>query len=138
MARALDAVPALLEADPARVAVIVGTELGSLEENETFDARRRERGAKAVDPRRFPATSPNLPAGLCSIAFGFRGPSFAVGGGPGAAPSAHAVATLLVRSGDADVVLVVLVDDAGPVSRDLVTALGRPLPTSPDVADPPR
>lgn len=122
VAQSLDAVPALLTADPSRVAVIVGTETGSFEENEVFDARRRERGARSVDPRRFPPTSPNLPAGLCSIAFGFRGPSYAVGGGPGAAESARDVATMLVRSGDADVVVLVLVDDVGRTVRDMFRA----------------
>jgi 3-oxoacyl-[acyl-carrier-protein] synthase-1/3-oxoacyl-[acyl-carrier-protein] synthase II len=119
VARALEAVPALGSTDPARVAVIVGTETGSLEANEVFDARRRERGARAVDPRRFPATSPNLPAGLCSIAFGFRGPSFAVEGGPRAAESARRVATALVAGGDADLAVAVLVDDVGAVAQDL-------------------
>jgi 3-oxoacyl-[acyl-carrier-protein] synthase II len=124
VAQALDAVPALGAADPARVAVIVGTEAASLEANEVFDARRRERGARAVDPRRFPATSPNLPAGLCSIAFGFQGPSFAVGGGPGAGERARAVAAAVVRGGDADVALVVMVDDVGQVARALFEHAG--------------
>jgi 3-oxoacyl-[acyl-carrier-protein] synthase II len=128
VARALDDVPLLATADPTRVAVIVGTEVGSLEENEVFDARRRERGAKAVDPRRFPATSPNLPAGLCTIAFGFRGPAFAVEGGPRAAESATSVATTLVRSGDVDLVVVVLVDDVGAVCRELFLAAGLSAP----------
>ncbi len=128
VAQAFEAVPALGGTDPARVAVIVGTETGSLEANELFDARRRERGARAVDPRRFPATSPNLPAGLCSIAFGFRGPSFAVEGGPRAEESAHRVATALVGGGDADVVVVVLVDDVGAVVRELFRFAERSVP----------
>lgn len=128
LARALDAVPALGAADPERVAVIVGTETGSLEANEAFDARRRERGPGAVDPRRFPATSPNLPAGLCSIAFGFRGPAFALEGGPGIAQSTWRVATSLVHGGDADLVVIVLVDDVGEVARDLFLAAGLTVP----------
>ncbi|HEY3256016.1 MAG TPA: beta-ketoacyl synthase N-terminal-like domain-containing protein, partial [Polyangiaceae bacterium] len=40
--------------------VIVGTMSASLEVNELFAARLRERGARGAEPRRFPATSPNL------------------------------------------------------------------------------
>jgi len=122
VAQAFDAEPALLAVAPERVAIIVATEVGSLEQNELFDARRREQGARGAEPRRFPATSPNLPAGVCSIAFGVLGPSFAVGGGPGAADAASGVARLLIAAGDADLVIVVVVDDVGSVVRDLLRA----------------
>ena len=49
--------------------IIVGHALATLETNELFDARRRERGPRSVEPRRFPATSPNAAAGECAIAF---------------------------------------------------------------------
>jgi 3-oxoacyl-[acyl-carrier-protein] synthase II len=129
LAETLDAVPALAAADPTRVAVLVATEAGCLEANELFDARRRERGPRGVEPRRFPATSPNLPAGLCSIAFGFQGPSFALGGGPGALEQARRVAELLLRGNDADLVVVVEADDVGAVVRDVLIGAGLPLPS---------
>jgi 3-oxoacyl-[acyl-carrier-protein] synthase-1/3-oxoacyl-[acyl-carrier-protein] synthase II len=128
VAVALESFPELAAADPARVAVIVATEAGCLEANEAFDAKRRERGPRGVEPRRFPATSPNLPAGLCSIAFGLTGPSFAVGGGPGALDQARHAAALLLGAGDADHVIVVSADDVGPVVRDLLRGAGLPLP----------
>jgi 3-oxoacyl-[acyl-carrier-protein] synthase-1/3-oxoacyl-[acyl-carrier-protein] synthase II len=121
VAAALDALPPL---DPATTAVIVGTTAASLEADEAFDVRRRERGAGFVEPRRFPATSPNLPAGWCAIAFGWQGPSVAVGGGPGASEQALLVAHDLVAAGDAERAVVVTCDDVGPVTRDLCAAAG--------------
>jgi 3-oxoacyl-[acyl-carrier-protein] synthase II len=129
VAQVLEEFPALGAAEPARVAVLVATEAGSLEANELFDARRRERGPRGVEPRRFPATSPNLPAGLCSIAFGFRGPSFALGGGPGAREQALRVAALLLRNRDTELVVVVEADDVGAVVRDVLRGADLPLPT---------
>jgi 3-oxoacyl-[acyl-carrier-protein] synthase-1/3-oxoacyl-[acyl-carrier-protein] synthase II len=129
VALTLEAFPLLATFDPTRVAVLVATVAASLEANELFDARRRERGARGVEPRRFPATSPNLPAGLCSIAFGFQGPSFALGGGRGALGQALRVAELLLRGGDAELVVVVEADDVGSVVRHLLLGAGIPLPT---------
>jgi 3-oxoacyl-[acyl-carrier-protein] synthase-1/3-oxoacyl-[acyl-carrier-protein] synthase II len=110
-------------------AVVVGTSAASLEADEAFDRRRRERGATGVEPRRFPATSPNLPAGWCAIAFGWQGPSVAVGGGPGAADQALLVAHDLVAAGDAEHAVVITCDDVGPVTLDLHRAAGLPPPS---------
>jgi 3-oxoacyl-[acyl-carrier-protein] synthase-1/3-oxoacyl-[acyl-carrier-protein] synthase II len=99
--------------------VVVGTALATLETNALFAARLRERGARWAEPRRFPYTSPNAAAGECSMAFGLTGPSFSVGGGVHAALEAVAAAALLVEGGDADRVVVVAVDDDGPVTRAL-------------------
>jgi 3-oxoacyl-[acyl-carrier-protein] synthase II len=106
-------------AGPTGTGVVVGTALATVETNALFAARLRERGAAAAEPRRFPYTSPNAAPGECSIAFGFTGPSFSVGGGLHAAVEALAVASLLVEGRDADRVVVVAVDDAGPVTRAL-------------------
>lgn len=125
VARALAAVP---ELDPETTAVVVGTFAASLEADEAFDARRRERGPSAVEPRRFPQTSPNLPAGWCAIAFGLRGPSVAVGGGPGAAEQAAAVAYELVASRDAEHAVCVVCDDVGVVTRELASRAGLACP----------
>ncbi len=120
-ARVLDFVP---ELESETTAVIVGTLSASLEANELFDARRRERGPAGAEPRRFPATSPNLPAGWCTIAFGWRGPSIAVGGGPNAGRAALAVAFDLVAAGDVEHAVVIECNDVGPVTRDLCGAAG--------------
>jgi 3-oxoacyl-[acyl-carrier-protein] synthase-1/3-oxoacyl-[acyl-carrier-protein] synthase II len=114
--------------DADTTAVVIGTSAASLEADELFDARRRERGAAAVEPRRFPATSPNLPAGQCSLALGLRGPALAVGGGPGGALDALLVAFDLVERGDAERALVIACDDVGPVTRELFAAAELPEP----------
>jgi 3-oxoacyl-[acyl-carrier-protein] synthase-1/3-oxoacyl-[acyl-carrier-protein] synthase II len=99
--------------------VVVGTALATLETNALFAARVRERGARAAEPRRFPYTSPNAAAGECSMAFGLTGPSFSVGGGLHAALEALAAGALLIEGGDAERVIVVAADDAGPTTRAL-------------------
>jgi 3-oxoacyl-[acyl-carrier-protein] synthase-1/3-oxoacyl-[acyl-carrier-protein] synthase II len=114
--------------DLERVGVIVASAAATLEANCHFDARRRSRGARSVEPRRFPATSPNLAAGLAAIAFGLEGPAFAVGAGLAAATEGLLVAADLVSVGDADAVLVIAVEDAGPVVRAVWSAAGWPVP----------
>jgi 3-oxoacyl-[acyl-carrier-protein] synthase II len=103
----------------AGAGIVVGSALSTLETNALFAARLRDRGVLAAEPRRFPYTSPNAAAGECCIAFGLTGPSFSVGGGMHAALEALACATLLVEAGDADRMVVVAVDEAGPVTRAL-------------------
>jgi 3-oxoacyl-[acyl-carrier-protein] synthase-1/3-oxoacyl-[acyl-carrier-protein] synthase II len=123
-ARLLDAGGAL----PEHAGVVVGSVAATLELDETFDARRRERGARAVDPRRFPPTSPNLAPGECSIAFGLRGPALTVGAGHGAPLEALLVAYDLVACGDAPAMLVIAADDVGRVVSDVWRAAGWPVP----------
>lgn len=108
--------------------VIVGTMSASLEVNELFAARLRERGARGAEPRRFPATSPNLPAGRAAIAFGLQGPAFSVGAGPAASLEALLLAIELLEAGDAESLLVLAVEDVGPVVRDIFEAAGLPQP----------
>jgi 3-oxoacyl-[acyl-carrier-protein] synthase II len=114
--------------DPAQTAVVVGTTAASLECNEAFDGPRRTRAPHLAPPRAFPPTSPNVPAGRCSILFGLRGPSLAVGGGQSAAAEALLVAHDLVARGDALEAVVIVSDDTGPVTRDILSAAGLPLP----------
>jgi 3-oxoacyl-[acyl-carrier-protein] synthase-1/3-oxoacyl-[acyl-carrier-protein] synthase II len=99
--------------------IVVGTALATLETNALFAARLRELGACAVEPRRFPYTSPNAAPGECSIAFGLTGPSFSVGGGMHAGVEALAAGALLVEAGDASCIVVVAVDEGGPMTRAL-------------------
>jgi 3-oxoacyl-[acyl-carrier-protein] synthase II len=101
----------------AGAGIVVGSALSTIETNSLFAARLRQFGARAVEPRRFPYTSPNAAPGECSIAFGLTGPSFAVGGGLHAAVEAFAAGALLIEAGDAERIVVVAVDEAGPVTR---------------------
>jgi acetyl-CoA acetyltransferase len=70
-----------------------------------------------------------LPAGECAIAFGFTGPAFSVGGGPGAALQALVVGSGLVATGDADYAIVVSSESVEDVGRDLFVAAGLPAPS---------
>ena len=104
--------------------LVVGHGLATLETNALFDARKRERGARHVEPRRFPATSPNVSVGECAIAFHLHGPSFAVGASLQGGLEALEIARDLVAAGDAERMVVVGVDQDGPVSRELLRRAG--------------
>ncbi|MGK3986670.1 beta-ketoacyl synthase N-terminal-like domain-containing protein [Sorangium sp. So ce136] len=122
---AVAALAAVVGADALRGAgVVAGHAFATIDTNEVYDARRRARGARFVDPRLFPATSPNAIAGECAIAYQLTGPSFAVGAGLGGALEALRAAAELVASSDADRMVVVAADDAGPVARELLGLTG--------------
>ncbi|WP_437500779.1 beta-ketoacyl synthase N-terminal-like domain-containing protein [Sorangium sp. So ce1099] len=122
---AVAALAAVVDADALRGAgVVAGHALATIDTNEVYDARRRARGARFVDPRLFPATSPNAIAGECAIAYQLTGPSFAVGAGLGGALEALRAGAELVASSDADRMVVVAADDAGPVARELLGLAG--------------
>jgi 3-oxoacyl-[acyl-carrier-protein] synthase-1/3-oxoacyl-[acyl-carrier-protein] synthase II len=111
---------------PERMGVVVGTLAASLEVNELYDRRRR--AGRPVEPRRFPATSPNLAPGECTIVFGLRGPAWGVGASLAAPLEALLVACDLLDGGDADAVLVVSADHVEDLVRDTWAAAGWPLP----------
>jgi 3-oxoacyl-[acyl-carrier-protein] synthase-1/3-oxoacyl-[acyl-carrier-protein] synthase II len=125
----LAAVAALADAvgrDTLRGAgIVAGHAFATIDTNEIYDARRRARGARFVEPRLFPATSPNAIAGECAIVYELTGPSFATSAGFGGAIEALRAAAELVAAGDADRMVVVAADDAGPVARE-VLALTEP------------
>jgi 3-oxoacyl-[acyl-carrier-protein] synthase II len=97
--------------------IVVGHGLATIDTNAAYLARIRAAGASRGEPRRFPYTTPNAPAGECAVALGLTGPAFAVGGGPHGGLEALAVAADLVRGGVADRIVVVGVDEAGDGSR---------------------
>jgi hypothetical protein len=98
--------------------------LATIDTNEGYDARRRARGAASVEPRVFPATSPNALVGECALVFGLTGPSFAVSSSLDGATEALAAGIELVAAGDTDRLVVVAADDAGPVAHDLLALAG--------------
>lgn len=124
-ASALAKAPALAK---ARTGVIIGTAAATIENNEAFDRKLRERGPRGVEPRRFPCTSPNLAAGQVSIAFGLRGPSLSVGAGLSGAIESLVVAYDLLAAGDADAIVVVAVEDVGDSVRAIWSGAGWPIP----------
>jgi 3-oxoacyl-[acyl-carrier-protein] synthase II len=114
----------------AGAGIVAGHGLATLDTNELFDAKKRARGPAGVEPRAFPATSPNAVAGECAIVFKLTGPSFATGAGLDGGTEALLGAAELIAAGDADRMVVVAADDAGPAARDLLAAAGleaRPL-----------
>jgi 3-oxoacyl-[acyl-carrier-protein] synthase-1/3-oxoacyl-[acyl-carrier-protein] synthase II len=108
--------------------VIVGTMSATVEVNEAFALRLRERGPRGAEPRRFPATSPNLAPGRAAIAFGLQGPALSVGAGALASLEALLLAIELLEAGDAESLFVVALEDIGPVVRDVWARAGLPLP----------
>jgi 3-oxoacyl-[acyl-carrier-protein] synthase II len=108
----------------AGAGVVVGEAFATLETDRTFYARMEERGVRMAEPRRFPYTSPNAAPGECSVVFGLTGPGFAVGCGPCAGLEALAVGADLVRSGDAERIVVVASDAVGPAVQAMSERLG--------------
>ncbi len=108
--------------------VVVGTSTATVEVDEAFAARLRQRGSRGAEPRRFPATSPNLAPGRAAIAFGLQGPSLSVGAGALAALEALLLGIELLEAGDAESLFVVAAEDVGPVVRQLWAAGGLTLP----------
>jgi 3-oxoacyl-[acyl-carrier-protein] synthase II len=124
--RAVAALGAIVGAETLRGAgIVAGHGLATIDTNDRFDSRRRSKGATLVDPRLFPATSPNAVAGECAIVFGLMGPSFAVNAGFDGGVEALACAAELVAAGDAERMVIVAADDAGPCARDLLVWMGQ-------------
>ncbi|MCC6215976.1 MAG: 3-oxoacyl-ACP synthase [Polyangiaceae bacterium] len=107
-----------------RVGVVVGTATATLELDARYAERYRGRGPRHADPRRFPATSPNLAPGLCAAALGCRGPALAVGAGLAAPLEALLVALDLAAAGVADAFVVVALEEWGAVSQQAWAARG--------------
>ncbi len=110
---------------PRGSAVVLGSTGATLEINAAFERKRRTRGA---EPRRFPATSPNLAPCAVSIALGLSGPAFAVGGGDTAGAEAATAAADLVAAGDVPAAVVIELEYPGPFLGTLSEAQGRPAP----------
>jgi len=117
VARLREALAAAGSASLAGAGIVVGHGLATIDTNAAYLARIRSAGASRGEPRRFPYTTPNAPAGECAVAFGLTGPSFAVGCGVHGGLEALAVAADLVRGGVAESLVVVAVDEAGAGSR---------------------
>jgi 3-oxoacyl-[acyl-carrier-protein] synthase II len=111
-----------------RCGVLVGTMSATVEVDEAFAFRLRERGPRGAEPRRFPPTSPNLAPGRAAIAFGLQGPSLSVGAGPLAALEALLLGIELLEAGDAESLFVVALEDVGHAVREIWSLAGLPQP----------
>ena len=104
--------------------LVAGHALATLDTNDHFDEKKRSRGPTGVEPRLFPATSPNAIAGECAIVYGLTGPGFAVGAGLDGGMEALSIGAEVVAAGDCDRMVVLAADDAGPVAHDLLRHAG--------------
>src|SRR5262249_59682709 len=104
----------------AGAGIVAGHALATIDTNDGFDARKRAKGAGVVEPRVFPATSPNAIVGECAIVYGLTGPRFSVSAGLDGAIEALRDAADLVAAGDTDRMVVVAADAARPAAHDLV------------------
>ena len=120
--------------DLSGAGIVVGHAYATLDVNEQYNRRILERGARLVEPRRFPYTSPNAVAGECSVVFRLTGPNIALGSGLHGGLEAVCIAADLVRAGHADRVVAVAVDAPGIAAQACAEAAGWPLPRAGAVA----
>jgi 3-oxoacyl-[acyl-carrier-protein] synthase-1/3-oxoacyl-[acyl-carrier-protein] synthase II len=107
----------------AGAGVVAGYGLATLDTNMRYYTRLLDKGARRVDPRAFPGTTPNAGAGHVAIVYGLTGPCFATNSGLGGALEALAAAAELVAAGDAERMLVIAADDDGPAARAWLEAV---------------
>lgn len=74
---------------PEKIGVIFGTGLGGFPHIEMHHRTYLEKGARRVSPFFIPSVIPNMPEGLISIHYGFKGVNFAIASA--CASSAHAL-----------------------------------------------
>lgn len=74
---------------PEKIGIIFGTGLGGFPHIEAHHKTFLEKGARRVSPFFIPSVIPNMPEGLVSIFYGFKGINFAVASA--CASSAHAI-----------------------------------------------
>ena len=74
---------------PEKIGIIFGTGLGGFPHIESNHKTYLEKGARRVSPFFIPSVIPNMPEGLISIHYGFKGINFAVASA--CASSAHAI-----------------------------------------------
>ena len=114
--------------------IVVGHAYATLDVNEQYNRRILDRGARLVEPRRFPYTSPNAIAGECSVAFRLTGPNLALGSGLHGGLEAVCIAADLVRGGHADRIVAVAVDAPGIAAQTAADAASWPVPRAGAIA----
>ena len=110
--------------DPRRVAVGWATELGSLQGTWTFQERVRTKGARLANPLEFPNLVQNAVAGHLSIVLGLRGPSATFCHRQTCGLEALAWARTQLLRDRADVALVGVTEEMGPLLGEVRTMLG--------------
>jgi 3-oxoacyl-[acyl-carrier-protein] synthase II len=105
-------------ADPA-TAVVVSSNLGNVAVVRDVVETVRAGSGRDVSPMQAPNASSNVIASTLAIWFRFAGPNLTICSGATAGLDAIAAATLLLRAGRAERVLVVGVEPADPVAESL-------------------
>lgn len=111
----------------AGAGVVLGSVLNTIDVNAVYDDNLRKKGAAFAEGRRFAYTTPNAAAGECAMAFQLTGPNLAVSRGVDAKIEAREIARDLIASGDAERVVIVEVDSAGPAAREIASLTGWPV-----------
>ncbi len=91
--------------DVTRCGVVIGSGIGGLETLEEQHTRFMEKGPDKISPFLIPKLMGNAAAGLVSIRFGFKGPSYDTVSACTSAANAMGDALRLIQRGDADLIL---------------------------------
>lgn len=94
-----------LDADPARIGVMVGTGIGGISTNETQIVVRHEKGDRRVSPFLIPMMMPNAASAAVSMRHGFQGPCETTVTACAAGTHSIGNAANLIRHGRCDVML---------------------------------
>lgn len=93
------------EATAARVGVIASSAIGGFKSTQETVLTLHEQGARKISPFAIPMLMSNGAAGMISIDFGFRGPSFSVASACASAADGIGMAWLMLRAGMIDAAL---------------------------------
>jgi 3-oxoacyl-[acyl-carrier-protein] synthase II len=91
--------------DGDRIGTIIGSGIGGLSTLETEHTKLIQRGPSRVSPFLIPMMIPDMPAGKISMAYGFKGPNYAVVSA--CASGAHSIgdAFMMIKCGMADAMI---------------------------------
>ena len=97
------------------IGVIIGTGYGSTSQTDDFFVGMLKEGPEGANPSLFPDTVPNAPASQVSIYHGIKGPNTTFSHNEVSGEQAMAYASLLLREGRAEALLVGSVDEMSAV-----------------------
>lgn len=95
-----------LARERSRMGCLVSTGMGSVDVFEAQIEKSRDRGPRAVSPYFVPGVMPNAAAAVISMRFGLMGPSYNIASACATGTHSIATGTLMIESGDADLMLV--------------------------------
>lgn len=96
-----------IKADPDRIGIVLGTALGGISTIANTEKQVIESGSYKVSPYTVPKMLGNIGAAQIAITHGIQGPSLTVGTACSSGADAIGMASMLLKSGQADVVVAV-------------------------------